>query len=135
MLATNQLQVHFGLVPELPEKPFTSLQLFAQHVSLRRCVNNPLALISHQLGLNMHILRPRCDLYDGGDGDKESKKRRIRKSANSPVSAECDKRMDFHFNALLDIITEWRQAQEQDAVDCSLGGETIITCGSCKENL
>ena len=65
----------------------------------------------------MHALRPRCDLFDGS---REGKGRRG--SPTKAVSSQYDKRMDFHFNALLDIIVEWRQAQAMDALDCSLGG-------------
>ena len=68
----------------------------------------------------MHTLQPRCDLYDG-KREGRAKKR----SPTKAVSPQFDKRMDFHFNALLDIIVEWRQAQAQDAVDCSLGGRKI----------
>jgi len=68
----------------------------------------------------MHALQPRCDLFDG---KREWKgKKRVPTKA---VSSQFDKRMDFHFNALLDIIVEWRQAQAQDAIDCSLGGKTL----------
>ncbi|XP_078481098.1 lysine-specific histone demethylase 2 [Ciona intestinalis] len=79
------------------------------------CVNNPLALVSQQLDLKMHRLLPRCDLYDAHKVATKSR------ALVKPVSVHCDKRMDFHFNALLDIIVEWRQAQQDNAADCSLG--------------
>lgn len=94
-------------------------QFYALQSSPHRCINNPLALISHQLGLKMHVLRPRCDLFDCTNNSK------VKRSIKA-VSCSCDKRMDFHFNALLDIIVEWRQAQAEDAVDCSLGGEVYL---------
>ncbi|XP_077975414.1 lysine-specific histone demethylase 2-like [Styela clava] len=73
------------------------------------CVNNPMALISEQLGLKMQVLRPQCDLYD---------------SNGVPISMHCDKRMDFHFNALLDIIADWRRTQQENS-DSSLGEKII----------
>ncbi|CAK8697040.1 unnamed protein product [Clavelina lepadiformis] len=85
------------------------------------CVNNPLALISHQLGLKLHTLQPRCDLF-AGPTDPAMKRR---SSPIKAVSTYCDKRMDFHFNAMLDIIVEWRQAQPDDALDCSLGEKIL----------
>nr|CAB3258325.1 lysine-specific histone demethylase 1B-like [Phallusia mammillata] len=84
------------------------------------CVNNPLAMVSHQLGLGMHVLQARCDLYDGAN-ERPVGRRRSKNVSSAAISAECDKRMEFHFNALLDIIVEWRQAQDEDACDCSLG--------------
>ena len=30
----------------------------------------------------------------------------------TPVSYDMDRRMDFHFNAILDIIAEWRKSKE-----------------------
>lgn len=35
------------------------------------------------------------------------------------VCAATDERVDFHFNALLDAVADWRKHSE---VDCSLGG-------------
>ncbi|CAM4641296.1 unnamed protein product [Leuciscus chuanchicus] len=66
------------------------------------CVNNPIALMCEQLGLQMHRLGVRCELIqDGG-------------LVTDPA---LDKRMDFHFNAVLDAVSEWRKdkPQSQDA--------------------
>ncbi|XP_039520073.1 lysine-specific histone demethylase 1B isoform X2 [Pimephales promelas] len=66
------------------------------------CVNNPIALMCEQLGLPMHRLGARCELIqDGG-------------LVTDPA---LDKRMDFHFNAVLDAVSEWRKdkPQSQDA--------------------
>lgn len=73
------------------------------------CINNPMALVAHQLDLKMQVLRPQCDLYD---------------YSGTSVSAHCDKRMDFHFNALLDIIADWRRSQQENS-DCSLGEKIL----------
>lgn len=66
------------------------------------CVNNPIALMCEQLGIKMHKLGARCDLLqEGGE-------------ATDPA---IDKRMDFHFNAILDVVSDWRKdkSQHQDA--------------------
>uniref|UniRef100_W5MFG8 [histone-H3]-N(6),N(6)-dimethyl-L-lysine(4) FAD-dependent demethylase n=3 Tax=Lepisosteus oculatus TaxID=7918 RepID=W5MFG8_LEPOC len=66
------------------------------------CINNPIALMCEQLGIKMHKLGERCDLIqEGGRGTDPS----------------IDKRMDFHFNAILDVVSEWRKdkTQLQDA--------------------
>ena len=39
------------------------------------------------------------------------------------VDMETDERGDFHFNALLDAVADWRK---QTNIDCSLGGEKIV---------
>ncbi|XP_030644941.1 lysine-specific histone demethylase 1B [Chanos chanos] len=66
------------------------------------CVNNPIALMCEQLGIKMHKLGDRCDLIQEGG------------IATDP---SIDKRMDFHFNAILDVVSEWRKdkSQNQDA--------------------
>jgi hypothetical protein len=38
------------------------------------------------------------------------------------VDMETDERGDFHFNALLDAVADWRKQPEKD---CSLGGEWL----------
>ncbi|MEJ1284758.1 lysine (K)-specific demethylase 1B [Cricetulus griseus] len=58
------------------------------------CINNPVALMCEQLGISMHKLGERCDLIQEGG--------RI-------TDPTIDKRMDFHFNALLDVVSEWRK--------------------------
>ncbi|XP_066572012.1 lysine-specific histone demethylase 2 isoform X1 [Amia ocellicauda] len=62
------------------------------------CVNNPIALMCEQLGIKLHKLGDRCDLIqEGGRGTDPS----------------IDKRMDFHFNAILDVVAEWRKDKTQ----------------------
>nr|XP_044992336.1 lysine-specific histone demethylase 1B isoform X3 [Jaculus jaculus] len=58
------------------------------------CINNPIALMCEQLGIRMHKFGERCDLIQEGG--------RI-------TDPTIDKRMDFHFNALLDVVSEWRK--------------------------
>lgn len=54
------------------------------------------------MGIKMHKLGERCDLFQEGG------------QATDPA---IDKRMDFHFNAILDVVSEWRKdkSQNQDA--------------------
>ncbi|XP_037748995.1 lysine-specific histone demethylase 1B isoform X2 [Chelonia mydas] len=54
-----------------------------------------------KLGIKMHKLGERCDLIQEGG--------RI-------TDPTIDKRMDFHFNAILDVVSEWRKdkTQQQD---------------------
>ncbi|XP_029446598.1 lysine-specific histone demethylase 1B [Rhinatrema bivittatum] len=62
------------------------------------CINNPIALMCEQLGIKMRKLRERCDLIQEGG--------RI-------TDPTIDKRMDFHFNAILDVVAEWRKDKTQ----------------------
>uniref|UniRef100_A0A9J7X3V1 CW-type domain-containing protein n=1 Tax=Cyprinus carpio carpio TaxID=630221 RepID=A0A9J7X3V1_CYPCA len=66
------------------------------------CVNNPIALMCEQLGLRMHTLGVRCELIQEG---------------GRVTDPALDKRMDFHFNAVLDAVSEWRKDKSlsQDA--------------------
>ncbi|XP_052388842.1 lysine-specific histone demethylase 2 [Carassius gibelio] len=66
------------------------------------CINNPIALMCEQLGLRMHTLGVRCELIQEG---------------GRVTDPALDKRMDFHFNAVLDAVSEWRKdkSQSQDA--------------------
>ncbi|XP_016113073.1 lysine-specific histone demethylase 1B [Sinocyclocheilus grahami] len=74
------------------------------------CVNNPIALMCEQLGLRMHTLGVRCELIQEGG--------RVTDTA-------LDKRMDFHFNAVLDAVSEWRKDKSQSQ-DAPLGGEMHV---------
>lgn len=58
----------------------------------------------------MHKLGERCDLFQEGG------------SATDPA---IDKRMDFHFNAILDVVSEWRKDKSQNQ-DTPLGGTTHL---------
>ena len=40
------------------------------------------------------------------------------------IDAETDERVEFHFNALLDAVAEWRRHSD---VDCSLAGNPNIS--------
>ena len=59
-----------------------------------------------QMGIKMHKLGERCDLFEEGG------------QATDPA---IDKRMDFHFNAILDVVSEWRKDKTQNQ-DTPLGG-------------
>uniref|UniRef100_I3K8G9 [histone-H3]-N(6),N(6)-dimethyl-L-lysine(4) FAD-dependent demethylase n=1 Tax=Oreochromis niloticus TaxID=8128 RepID=I3K8G9_ORENI len=69
------------------------------------CVNNPIALMCEQLGIKMHKLGERCDLFQEG---------------GQVTDPAIDKRMDFHFNAILDVVSEWRKDKSQNQ-DTPLG--------------
>ncbi|XP_061903318.1 lysine-specific histone demethylase 2 isoform X1 [Entelurus aequoreus] len=62
------------------------------------CVNNPVALMCEQMGVRMHKLGERCDLFQEG---------------GRVTDPAIDKRMDFHFNAILDVVSEWRKDKSQ----------------------
>ncbi|XP_048363646.1 lysine-specific histone demethylase 1B [Sphaerodactylus townsendi] len=62
------------------------------------CVNNPVALMCEQMGAKMHKLGEKCDLIQEGG--------RI-------TDPTIDKRMDFHFNAILDVVADWRKDKNQ----------------------
>ncbi|XP_077348380.1 lysine-specific histone demethylase 2 [Lithobates pipiens] len=65
------------------------------------CINNPIALMCEQLSVTMRKLREKCDLIQEG---------------GRLTDPSIDKRMDFHFNAILDVVAEWRKdkGQQQD---------------------
>ncbi|XP_061123396.1 lysine-specific histone demethylase 2 isoform X1 [Syngnathus typhle] len=69
------------------------------------CVNNPVALMCEQMGVAMHKLGERCELFQEGG------------LATDPA---IDKRMEFHFNAILDVVAEWRKDKSQSQ-DMPLG--------------
>ncbi|KAL7984475.1 hypothetical protein Chor_003045 [Crotalus horridus] len=62
------------------------------------CINNPIALMCEQLGIKMHKIGEKCDLIQEGG--------RITDPA-------IDKRMDFHFNSILDVVADWRKDKSQ----------------------
>lgn len=59
-----------------------------------------------QMGIRMHPLGERCDLFQEG---------------GQVTDPAIDKRMDFHFNAILDVVSEWRKDKSQNQ-DSPLGG-------------
>lgn len=58
------------------------------------------------MGIKMHKLGERCDLFQKG---------------GLTTDPAIDKRMDFHFNAILDVVSEWRKDKSQHQ-DTALGG-------------
>ncbi|CAG2243156.1 AOF1 [Mytilus edulis] len=61
------------------------------------CDNNPLIVLSHQTGVHIKELSEKCCLLQKG-GEK--------------VDEKTDSQMDFHFNAILDIIADQRRNKE-----------------------
>lgn len=58
----------------------------------------------------MHKLGEQCDLFQEG---------------GQVTDPAIDKRMDFHFNAILDVVSEWRKDKSQNQ-DTALGGAVIM---------
>ncbi|XP_022088783.1 lysine-specific histone demethylase 1B-like [Acanthaster planci] len=69
------------------------------------CINNPISLMCEQAGLKMKLIQDRCHLLEG-DGKL--------------IDASLDRRVDFHFNAMLDAIAEWRK-DKTHSNDVALG--------------
>uniref|UniRef100_A0A8C5E8Z6 [histone-H3]-N(6),N(6)-dimethyl-L-lysine(4) FAD-dependent demethylase n=1 Tax=Gouania willdenowi TaxID=441366 RepID=A0A8C5E8Z6_GOUWI len=69
------------------------------------CVNNPIALMCEQMSIKMHKLGERCELFQEG---------------GQATDSAIDKRMDFHFNAILDVVSDWRKDKSQSQ-DLPLG--------------
>lgn len=67
-----------------------------------------------QMAIKMHKLGERCDLFQEG---------------GQVTDTAIDKRMDFHFNAILDVVSEWRKDKSQ-AQDKPLRG--LATQTLCK---
>lgn len=63
-----------------------------------------------QMGVKMHKLGERCDLFQEG---------------GQVTDPAIDKRMDFHFNAILDVVSEWRKDKSQNQ-DTPLKGNPPI---------
>lgn len=63
------------------------------------CVCNPITVMCYQAGLGMKEIGEGCDIIS---------------EAGKTIPNKIDRRMDFHFNALLDIIAEWRRNKEAD---------------------
>ncbi|KAG8571873.1 hypothetical protein GDO81_011814 [Engystomops pustulosus] len=65
------------------------------------CINNPIAIMCEQIDIKMRKLREKCDLIQEG---------------GRFTDPSIDKRMEFHFNAILDVVAEWRKdkSQQQD---------------------
>jgi len=61
------------------------------------------------MGIKMHRLGERCDLLQEGGHTTDS---------------AIDKRMEFHFNAILDVVSEWRKDKSQNQ-DTPLGGAVL----------
>ncbi|XP_053571814.1 lysine-specific histone demethylase 2 [Bombina bombina] len=84
------------------EKTFKGVTIGRGAQIVNGCINNPIAIMCEQLGIKMRKLREKCDLIQKG---------------GKLTDPSIDKRMDFHFNAMLDVVAEWRKdkSQQQDA--------------------
>lgn len=61
--------------------------------------NSPLTTLCLQTGHGMRLIRDHCDLYT---------------TQGHMVSSERDHRVEFHFNAMLDAVAQWRVGQTED---------------------
>ncbi|XP_063690523.1 lysine-specific histone demethylase 2-like [Bolinopsis microptera] len=58
------------------------------------CINNPATLMCKQLDIPLHVIRDNgCELFEEN---------------GCPAAPDHDRRTDFHFNALLDAVAEWK---------------------------
>ncbi|XP_067281511.1 lysine-specific histone demethylase 2 isoform X2 [Pseudorasbora parva] len=98
LINTGALQVKGPLLPESQHNKVLVIGAGAAGLAAARQLQN----FGMQLGLRMHRLGVRCELVQEGGG------------VTDPA---LDKRMDFHFNAVLDAVSEWRKdkPQSQDA--------------------
>ncbi|KAM6184896.1 lysine-specific histone demethylase 2 [Rhynchocyon petersi] len=80
------------------DKSFNGIAVGRGAQIVNGCINNPISLMCEQLGISMYKFGERCDLIQEGG--------RI-------TDPTLDKRMDFHFNALLDVVSEWRKDKTQ----------------------
>ncbi|XP_035828739.1 lysine-specific histone demethylase 1B [Aplysia californica] len=67
---------------------------------LNGCVNNPVAVIAYQAGIDLEQPNDDCRLITE-DGNV--------------IEDSLDRRIEFHYNAILDIIAEWRKGREDKA--------------------
>ncbi|XP_037526468.2 lysine-specific histone demethylase 1B-like [Rhipicephalus sanguineus] len=61
--------------------------------------NSPLTTLCLQSGHGMRLIRDHCGLYT---------------TVGHMVPTECDRRVEFHFNAMLDAVAQWRLGQTKD---------------------
>lgn len=64
---------------------------------LNGCVNNPLIVLSYQIGIPIKEISEKCYLIN---------------KTGQQVDDKIDSQMDFHFNAILDIIADWRRNKD-----------------------
>lgn len=109
-----------GFIAEQGPVMFTANAPVSISAATRICVPcfHHLILIILKLGISMHKFGERCDLIQEGG--------RI-------TDPTIDKRMDFHFNALLDVVSEWRKDKTQ-LQDVPLGGMGT-GCPTVRESL
>ena len=68
------------------------------------------------MGMKMHKLGERCDLFQEG---------------GQVTDTAIDKRMDFHFNAILDVVSEWRKDKSQNQDTPLKGAERLSPKHDC----
>ncbi|XP_077989973.1 lysine-specific histone demethylase 2-like [Glandiceps talaboti] len=58
------------------------------------CINNPIMIMCHQVGAKMRKMVDKCELFQ---------------ETGRVTDRRLDRRVDFHFNAMLDAVAEWRK--------------------------
>lgn len=92
----------FYMLKNMQRKTVTLASVFLLNCLLTRLL---------QMGIKMHKLGERCDLFQEG---------------GQVTDPAIDKRMDFHFNAILDVVSEWRKDKSQNQ-DTPLGGTELLS--------
>ncbi|XP_070534432.1 lysine-specific histone demethylase 2-like [Ptychodera flava] len=64
------------------------------------CINNPIMVMCHQGGLEMRKMVDKCELFQ---------------ETGKVTDRRLDRRVDFHFNAMLDAVAEWRKDVTEDS--------------------
>ncbi|KAK3782439.1 hypothetical protein RRG08_033080 [Elysia crispata] len=64
---------------------------------LNGCWNNPLAIMAYQSGINLEPQSDSCPLIT---------------SEGQLVPDDLDRRIEFHYNAILDIVSDWRKGRD-----------------------
>ncbi|XP_014681007.1 PREDICTED: lysine-specific histone demethylase 1B-like isoform X2 [Priapulus caudatus] len=81
------------------------------------CVNNPVTIMCEQAGAPVKTISERCSLF-GETGER--------------VSDKANRRIDFHFNAVLDAVGEWRK-DKRPSNDVALYDKLMEMHGNFKE--
>ncbi|KAG8442358.1 hypothetical protein GDO86_011233 [Hymenochirus boettgeri] len=94
------------------DTPFKGVTVGRGAQIVNGCINNPVSIMCEQIGITMRKLKEKCDLIQEG---------------GRLTDPAIDNRMDFHFNAILDVVAEWRKDKTQ-LQDAPLGDKIQEIC-------